>query len=256
VRFELRSIGLNAKAVKMASRERNRDRMRHLLVLPTALTRCLAALCCVLSMVTSGAALAQTTGTANPSSDPAQPSVKEDVPPGGCMPIGLTASGEIVFPFQCKEFIERERGKAVEQKPAAAEEKATAAPSEGVATVEQKPAAVEEKAAAAPSEGVAAVEQKPAAAEEKAAAAPSEGVAAVEQKPAAAEEKAAAAPSEGVAPENGKPAKNSVETAVLPKRVRGEPRKRAMSQNGCQHYRTYDPASGTYRGYDRRTHSC
>jgi hypothetical protein len=219
----------------MASPERNRDRMRHLFVLPTALARCLAALCCVLSMVMSGAALAQTTGTANPSSDPAQPSVKEDVPPGGCMPIGLTASGEIVFPIQCKEFIERERGKAVEQKPAAAEEKATAAPSESVATVEQKPAAAEEKAAAAPSEGVAAV---------------------VEQKPAAAEEKAAAAPSVGVAPENSKPAQNSVETAVLPKRVGDESRKRAMSQNGCQHYRTYDPASGTYRGYDGRTHSC
>jgi hypothetical protein len=25
---------------------------------------------------------------------------------------------------------------------------------------------------------------------------------------------------------------------------------------GCQHYRTYDPASGTYMGYDRRRHSC
>ncbi|SHG29493.1 BA14K-like protein [Bradyrhizobium erythrophlei] len=69
--------------------------------------------------VTSSAALAQTTGTVNPSRAPAEPSVKEDVPPGACMPIGLTASGEIVFPIQCKEFIERQRGKAVEQKPAA-----------------------------------------------------------------------------------------------------------------------------------------
>src|ERR1700756_5233167 len=68
--------------------------------------------------VTSSAALAQTTGTVNPSRAPAEPSVKEDVPPGACMPIGLTASGEIVFPIQCKEFIERQRGKA-EQKPAA-----------------------------------------------------------------------------------------------------------------------------------------
>jgi hypothetical protein len=67
--------------------------------------------------VVSGAAIAQTTGTVNPSSAPSDPSVKEDVPPGGCMPIGLTASGEIVFPIQCKEFIERERGKTVGQKP-------------------------------------------------------------------------------------------------------------------------------------------
>src|ERR1700737_1196728 len=74
----------------------------------------------LLLTVMSGAALAQTTGTVNPSPAPAEPSVKEDVPPGGCMPIGLTASGEIVFPIQCKEFIERQRGQAVEQKPAAA----------------------------------------------------------------------------------------------------------------------------------------
>src|SRR5882757_3672450 len=71
--------------------------------------------------VTSGAAFAQTTGTVDPSPAPAEPSMKEDVPPGGCMPIGLTASGEIVFPIQCKEFIERQRGQAVEQKPATAE---------------------------------------------------------------------------------------------------------------------------------------
>src|SRR6266851_9222205 len=77
----------------------------------------------------SGAALAQTTGTLNPTPAPAQPSVNEDVPPGGCMPIGLTTSGEIVFPIQCKEFIERHRGAAVEQKP----------------SVEQKPAAVQAK---------------------------------------------------------------------------------------------------------------
>src|ERR1700738_4042439 len=65
---------------------------------------------------------------------------QEDVPPGGCMPIGLTASGEVVFPIQCKEFIERQRGKAVEQKPGAVEEKAAAKQSEGVAPENSKPA--------------------------------------------------------------------------------------------------------------------
>src|SRR5712664_2943508 len=69
------------------------------------------------------AVLDETTGAVNPSSTPAQPSANEDVPPGGCMPIGLTTSGEIVFPIQCKEFIERHRGAAVEQKPAALEAK-------------------------------------------------------------------------------------------------------------------------------------
>jgi hypothetical protein len=48
------------------------------------------------------------------------------------MPIGLTASGEIVFPIQCKEFIERQREKPVEQNPAAVEGKPAAKQSESV----------------------------------------------------------------------------------------------------------------------------
>ena len=142
----------------------------------------------------SGAALAQTTGTVDPSPAPAEPSVKEDVPPGGCMPIGLTASGEIVFPIQCKEFIERQRGQAVEQKPAA---------------VEEKPAAKQ---------------------------------------------------SEGKVPVNSEPATKPVEAAPLPKPLeQQEPRERATSPDDryCfQHYRSYDPASGTYMGYDGRRRAC
>jgi len=57
------------------------------------------------SMLASGAALAQTTGSTGPDS-----TGKDKVPPGGCLPIGVTASGEIVFPFTCKAFIERLRG--------------------------------------------------------------------------------------------------------------------------------------------------
>src|SRR3984893_15607235 len=140
----------------------------------------------LLLTVMSGPALAQTTGTVNPSPAPVEPSVKEDVPPGGCMPIGLTASGEIVFPIQCKEFIERQRGNAVEQKPAA---------------VEEKPAAKQ---------------------------------------------------SESVAPENSKPAIKPVETVPLPKRVE---RERAISSDDCSRYRSYDPAFGTYMGYDGRRRS-
>ena len=94
----------------------------------------------LLFLLMSSAAPAQTTGTVDPSPATAQPSVKEDVAPGGCMPIGLTASGEIVFPIQCKEFIERHRGSAVEQKPAAVEEKPAAAA--------EKPAAKQSEAAA------------------------------------------------------------------------------------------------------------
>jgi hypothetical protein len=50
------------------------------------------------------------------------------------MPIGLTASGEIVFPIQCKEFIERERGKTVEQKPAVGKDETGAKQSPGAAS--------------------------------------------------------------------------------------------------------------------------
>jgi hypothetical protein len=160
--------------------------------------------------VMSGAALAETTGAVNPGSAPAQPSVNEDVPPGGCMPIGLTTSGEIVFPIQCKEFIERHRGAAVEQKPA----------------LEQKPAAVEAKPAGE------------------------------EQRPAAVEKKSAAKQSESVAPEDSKPANKPVQTAPLQRRVEHEPHQRAMRSDGCKSYRTYDPVSATYRGYDGVRRSC
>jgi hypothetical protein len=158
--------------------------------------KCLLAL---LLSVMSAAALAQTTGTVNPNSAPAEPPVKEDVPPGGCMPIGLTASGEIVFPIQCRELIERQRGKAVEQKPAA-----------------------------------------------------------VEEKPVAVEEKPVVKQSEDVAPKNSQPAIKPVETVSLPKRVEHKPRERAMSPDdaNCSRYQSYDPASGTYTGYDGQRHSC
>ena len=49
-----------------------------------------------------GAASAQTTGTLAPSSDNAAP--------GDCMPIGVTASGEVVFPLTCHAFLEQRRG--------------------------------------------------------------------------------------------------------------------------------------------------
>jgi hypothetical protein len=177
----------------------------------------------------SGAALAETTGAVNPGSVPAQPSANDDVPPGGCMPIGMTTAGEIVFPIQCKEFIERHRGAAVEEKPAAEQKPAA---------IEAKPAAVEPKPAA--------VEPKPAAAEEK--------PAVVEPKPAAVEQKSAATQSESAAPEDRKPANKPVET--LQKRVEHEPHQRATRSDGCKSYRTYDPASGTYRGYDGQRRVC
>src|SRR5437667_597006 len=159
--------------------------MKHLLAFQSGLACRAGALGCVLLAVTSGAALAQTTGAVNPKPAQAEPSVNEEPPTGGCMPIGLTASGEIGFPFQCKAFIERQ--KAADQKPAAAENMKPAA-------VEQKPDAAEDKTGAkqpAASETSAIAEVKPAAAEKKAAAA--------EEKPVAVEEKTAAKQQDRVA---------------------------------------------------------
>jgi hypothetical protein len=180
---------------------RLRDRMKRFLL-------------ALLVSVMGGAALAQTTGAVNPSAAPAQPSGNADVPPGGCMPIGMTTSGEIVFPIECKEFIEQHRGKDVEQTPAAVEQKPAAA-------VEQKPAGVEEKPAA------------------------------LEDKPTVRQSEAVVAP---VAPENSQPADKPPEAVPLPKRAERKPRER-VSLN-CQHYRTYDSASGTYRSYDGRVRPC
>ena len=203
---------------------------------PSALSnaplRRIALHCCVLLTVTGGAALAQTTGTVNPGPAPAEPAAKADVPLGGCMPIGLTASGEIVFPIQCKEFIDRERSKAaVEPTPRAAEGKpALADDKPGVA--EQKPAMVEQRPADA--------EPKPAVAEEKPAPRQLEAV----------------APPQDAASAIGKPADKPVEAAAAPKRVHREVGKRASRSDGCSHFRTYDAASGSYRGYDGRRHPC
>jgi hypothetical protein len=190
--------------------------MKRLTVFQSALARRVAARCCVLLTMMGGAALAQTTGTVNPNPAPAEPAVKQDVPPGGCMPIGLTASGEIVFPIQCKEFIDRERGKAVEQTlPAAA----------------GKPATADEKPAAEPKPAV--VQEKP-----------------------AAKESEAGAPAQDATPEISKPADKPAEAAAMPRRADPDPRKRATRSEGCWHYRTYDAVSRTYRGYDGRRRSC
>lgn len=55
------------------------------------------------------------------------------------MPIGMTASGEMVFPIQCKAIIERERGRTVEQNPSAVEQKPIAKQSETVAPESSNP---------------------------------------------------------------------------------------------------------------------
>jgi hypothetical protein len=181
------------------------------------------ALCVVLLGVMTGAALAQITGTVNPSAVPAE------TPAGVCKPIGLTASGEAVFPFQCKEFIERQ--KAANQKNAERN---------------QKPAAAEQRSEAAAEDKTA--EAKPVTAERK--------PAAEEEKPPAVQEKAAAKQPDSVVPESGQPASEQPGTVPLPKRAKREARGRSVGPAGCTRFRTYDSASGTYRTYDGQRRQC
>src|ERR1700760_301883 len=80
-----------------------------------------------------GVAVAQTTtGSVNPNPAPPQSAAKDDVPPGGCMPMGVTSSGEIVFPLECKAFLEQHRGNDPSRDPAAAEAKGPIAPKPSV----------------------------------------------------------------------------------------------------------------------------
>jgi hypothetical protein len=70
-------------------------------------------------MLTGAAARAQ---SADPATPPPAPSAQDEAT-GGCEPIGLTASGEIVFPFRCKDTVERQHAAATrpsEPKPAVA----------------------------------------------------------------------------------------------------------------------------------------
>src|SRR5229473_729039 len=84
---------------------------------------------------------------------------------------------------------------------------------------------------------------------------------AVEQKPAAVEERPGVSlPVSANSNAFVKPAQTAVQPDVAtgaiepgePVRVEHKPRGRY----GCQHFRTYDPASGTYMGYEGRRHSC
>jgi hypothetical protein len=227
-------------------------------------------LCCVL-MVMGGIARAQTGGPADPSPVPAQSSKDDMPPPGACKPIGLTVSGEVVFPLECRAFIER----ALNSKPAVAvtrpslEPKPSAVQSEPATTVARGPAAGEKPADVA--EKPATAEERPASAEPKSVEAKSVepkpiDTKPIETKPAEttppdpnpAEPKTATKPSEEAAPENSQVSTGALEVVPLPptKRFDGRLRAQATSAPSCTHFRTYDATAGTYRGFDGKIRPC
>ena len=260
--------------------------MTYLFTLPTTRTLRAGMVCGLLLAVTGGVALAQTSSPAEMGTAPAESSAKDDQPPpGACKPIGLTVSGEVVFPLECRDFIERHKAMSPpmttppippESRPAAAEanpEAKPVAPEAKPAIVEVKPGTAEAKPATAEEKPTGSTE-KPAAVEEKptveAKPAPAEAPAAAEAKPAAAEIKPAAtqtkpAPTEETpagkqsaeaTADEGKPAVKPEDSAPSRKRAENKPRERSAGPPGCTRFRSYNAASGTYRDFDGRTRPC
>jgi hypothetical protein len=210
---------------------------------------------------------AQTTGSINPNADRTEPAGKDEPPPGGCMPIGVTASGEIVFPFLCKGFIEQH--KAAQRGPAAADEadRKPAAAEEQHSAVDGKPDKAEDRSAAkqpdpvateAPKPAVDATEvapkgeqdssQKPVTADEQ----ESSG----DGKPGSVEKKSAAMESSDTTAGLGKPAPEVARPARSPEQERRKSRQGSAGPSGCTRFRTYDPSSGTYTDYSGRRRAC
>jgi hypothetical protein len=176
------------------------------------------------------------------------------------MPIGVTVSGEIVFPFQCKDFIDQHKtakqDRVAPQEQSGAHEKATAdLPDNAAATPEIK---VPETITREPDQPVVKLDQQKATSED--------GVAPL-GKPDATQEKAAAAQPDGAAPES------KVPEPVGPATVKPAPGLLAKTHAlrdaglaptgspkggppGCAHFRTYDAESHTYMTFGGQRRPC
>jgi hypothetical protein len=211
----------------------------------------------------AGEARAQTTGAINPG----EPAAKDEPPPGGCMPIGVTASGEVVFPFLCKGFIEQHKGAdqkpagsdGASRKPAAADAQPKNAPKSAPKDAEEKTA--DEKSAAKQPDNVTTKEAEPAS-EVAAQGSSPKPVAAEEQppksdaKPERAEDKSAAVKSPEATASIAKSAPEAAEPAASPDHGRKKPRESREGPSGCTHFRSYDANSGTYTDYSGRRRGC
>lgn len=220
----------------------------------------------------SGACVAQ-------SSDPQPRSSDDGPPPGGCTPIGITVSGEIVFPMTCKDFIERHKAAdraatAAEAKPAAAQ--ASKAP-DAVEPARAPPAAAEaSKASAAVETGNAQTTGEAGRAAATAEFSPSQAAVEARKAPTTPDSAKAsgqndAKPAEAKAPadeavqpvtkqaavavegaDTVKPVSDPATTAALSKRGRA----RLAGASDCTKFRTYNAASRSYRDFNGQRRPC
>ena len=193
------------------------------------------------------------------------------------MPIGVTANGDIVFPFACKDLIETHRR---EQAPDVPEPRQAPVPSGSIA------AAPEKKAVEATGSSSARPQQQTGPenfAPEKSqsgsiASAPEKNAGDITGSSSAAGQQQTG--SESLGPETNRhgseaaaPQKNAVELTDSPvakphKQPRGESSGSDKRQNdgrsrtgqgdvpGCTHFRTYNPRSESYRDYRGRRQPC
>ena len=168
----------------------------------------LAILCC--------GARAQQPATAGATTKPLENSDVDETPPGGCLPIGVTSSGEVVFPFLCKGFLDRSKGAAATTKTPTEQEKPS--PESAVSST-----ALEEKIATKKSD-----ESEPEASQ------PS---------PSTPETVSSVIPPRKRDPTDSNSAKPNRKI-------------RLSNSAGCAGYRTFDPDSGTYRDFNGRRRVC
>ena len=201
-----------------------------------------------------------------------QPQAGEGPPPGGCTPIGVTASGEVVFPLTCWDFIEKHKAadresRAAETKPTtgdASKTPAAAAPSAtpGADHASKAPATVDARkpsaAVEAGREPAALEASKPPAAESSLPAASAAGAPAgpdgKNTSPAAARAPAEDAAATATRHAAGNAAAEPATTAALPKRNRTQ--NRVAGPPGCVKFRSYDAASATSRDYSGQRRPC
>lgn len=235
----------------------------------------------VLFQVACGAALAGTADAPSPSVAPASAgeAAKDSSPFGGCEPLGMTASGELVFPLECRHVLHK-----TSETPLATDDKAGAAgeaPAEGkssdlkAAVPDDKAAVLPEKSSSADKPAVAdtksaAVEAKPDGKPAATSAAP--GKAVVADKGAAAEEKAIEQPAEKAG--SKKASRHAVKAAALAavgakqvamakpaqsaaaSHVENKAPVRTAGMPACMHFRSYNPTSKSYLAFDGHTYAC
>jgi hypothetical protein len=176
------------------------------------------------------------------------------------MPIGVTVSGEIVFPFQCKDFIDQHKAAkqdrvGPQERPDGAQEKATLnQPDNAAATPEIK---VPETVTRESAQPVAKLDQQKAANEDRVS---------TQDKPDAAPEKAAATQPDSATPENKasdpvapatvKPAAGLLAKAHVLKDAGLGPSALPKGPPGCAHFRTYDAESHTYLTFGGQRRPC